>query len=501
MTDALLIRPNAPPFEYVPAEPMGLCCLAAAARQAGFTAEILDAKLHEQTSDQVVRHILADRPRLVGLTLISHAFETARDLVDQLRASGYQGLLVAGGHFPTFAHRELLAGIPGLDGVVLGEGETTLVDLLRALDEGADVSEVGHMSWRKADLDPTPAPLADVRTLPAPARDCLEEVRRRGGVTSVQSSRGCWCSCSFCTVSSFYRGSGDERWRPRPVERVVDEVEDLVQRFGVTSLLFTDDNFIGPGPRGRAHAQSVADELIRRDLRVTFSIDCRPQAVERSLFERLSSAGLRQVLLGVESVHPEDFKLFGKASPAECCLAAIETLRSLGVSFDIGMMHFHPLATPRSLAENFAFLERACYLPRNPISGLEVYPGTRIATILDERGLLHGPSHRLRWRYVDDQAERIFQIGRTLMVATLPLERGLTRLVQRGEVPRRNLARQGLARLLRVRFSAIHDVLRASSATRAEVSSEKLLELETLVRRSATEAGLEETTGTSGGLR
>src|SRR5690348_10653903 len=102
-----------PEFE----ENLSLRYLASSLRVGGFQPEILPFN-RDRDLPQIVAEVMADPPLLVGLSL---AFQwRAKDflaLALALREAGYRGHITAGGHFATFASRELLRDFPELDSI------------------------------------------------------------------------------------------------------------------------------------------------------------------------------------------------------------------------------------------------------------------------------------------------------------------------------------------------------------------------------------------------
>jgi anaerobic magnesium-protoporphyrin IX monomethyl ester cyclase len=117
-------------------ENLSLRYIAASLGAAGYSTEILPFN-REQDLPQIVWRIVQapEPPLLVGLSL---AFQwRAKDflaLAMALRQSGYRGHITAGGHFATFACREILQDFPELDSICRQEAEETVVSLTRAIE-------------------------------------------------------------------------------------------------------------------------------------------------------------------------------------------------------------------------------------------------------------------------------------------------------------------------------------------------------------------------------
>jgi radical SAM superfamily enzyme YgiQ (UPF0313 family) len=364
----LLVRPPFLPtgFDQQLQEPLNLEYLAAVLRRDGFAVRLLDAEFSELDVPGILREIEADRPELIGISLMSSgALAGTLELVEGIRqGAARQSHITVGGQFPTFNTEYMLRMAPGVDSAVLFEAETAIGPLAdRVLRRGGDWRDAPGIAFRP---DGGPAihrtakapPLVDLDRLPFPSRDLLPRALQLGLNPSVLSSRGCSGHCSFCTIHGFLRESSGKAWRGRSPANVVAEIRQLAECFEVGEIGFLDDDFIGTHGEGKARAAAIADRLIRENLQVLFNLECRPDMVERELFAKLRDSGLRSVFVGVESVTPATLKLFDKPSLREASFRALDTLAELGIEADVGFILYHPYSTMDEVREGFEFLKR-----------------------------------------------------------------------------------------------------------------------------------------------
>src|SRR6185503_3326608 len=134
-----------PEFE----ENLSLRYLASSLEAAGFRAELLPFN-RESDLPRIVEEVMADPPLLVGLSL---AFQwRAKDFLAMalaLREAGYRGHITAGGHFATFASKELLRDFPELDSICRQESENTLVELARRLRQNVAWNDIAGLAFRE----------------------------------------------------------------------------------------------------------------------------------------------------------------------------------------------------------------------------------------------------------------------------------------------------------------------------------------------------------------
>lgn len=396
--DVLLIAP--PEYRYVKAwtarEYLGLEYLAAFVRNHGYDVRILNCNRHATIRD-VVETAVKDKPTIIGISIptlpnLPGAFQIVRSL----REAKYNGHISLGGHVATFECKDILEATSDVDTIVRGEGEHTFLELLQAVELQAPVAEVKGIALRKDGgvlINATRDLIKNVDELPFPSRDMLVEIVNTStgsGTAAIASGRGCYGHCTFCSVHAFYKLSKGPKVRLRSPESIVDEIEDLVARFQIPSFFFIDDNFIGPGRSGKQRAATIAEEILRRELEIDFTLYCRADDVEEPLFKLLKRAGLARVFVGIESGVQSVLDRFKKGTTVEENMNAINTLRRAGITWDAGFILYDPEMTFEEFKENVSFL-RSTAMYRYPaatllLNGLTLYPGTPVESALKEEG-------------------------------------------------------------------------------------------------------------------
>lgn len=137
--------------------------------------------------------------------------------------------------------------------------------------------------------------------LPIPDRSYLKNDRYLWG--SILTSRGCPMECSFCSVTQF----NGRRFRRRPVNDVVNELYDIKNKF----ILILDDNILGYSDKTWLY--EFFYEIIRRGIKKYLYAQTSMQFGEdKELVKLAYKAGLRIVLIGIESINPKSLELFNK---------------------------------------------------------------------------------------------------------------------------------------------------------------------------------------------
>jgi radical SAM superfamily enzyme YgiQ (UPF0313 family) len=348
-------------------ENLGVACIASFLRARDVDVSVINLHGRNPTDESVTAALRVRRPAIVGVSAMYDLhLADAQRLVACARAADPDVFIVLGGAFCTYNAQLILEWMPEVDCVAVGEGEQTAADLVDCVVRGGgDWQTVKGLSYRDggAVRSTGPPSLVDVASAPWPSRDVLAHHRAAGiptPVASTYASRGCHANCTFCYAPRAPGASG-WRWRLRPVGAIVDEIEQLRHDFGTRFVWFNDDNFSGAFGDGTLHALEFAEEVLRRDVRAEFHCEFRVDSglIDRDALQMLRRAGIRSVLLGLESGAPSVLKRFRKGATVHHNYDAARLVKEEGISFEPGWIFFDPGTTLDELWESLIFLVSA----------------------------------------------------------------------------------------------------------------------------------------------
>ncbi|MBT9156432.1 MAG: Hopanoid C-3 methylase [Firmicutes bacterium] len=441
MLDVLLVKLNYESVLSVDREfDLGTAYLAAALRRQGYAVEIIDASLEELSFSQTVARVLNQPAKILGLSVWLHRLVGASErMVAWLRRAGVTSHITVGSHSPTFLYAELLQQNPGLDSVVCGEGEWTLLELAERVCHGKPWNDIAGLAVREngqVSLKVRPA-VCELDELPPPALDYLPRIKERGQFMSMLTSRGCYGRCTFCSTSPFYRAGGGKPWRAHSPERVLSEIAALNAQ-GIRHFGWRDDNFIGPGRAGRERARRIGELILAGKLAISFYIACRVDDVDRELFALLKAAGLRRVFLGVESLSERRLAAFNKFVTVEDNVKAMQVLGELQIPYTLGYIMLAPDTTwaeyresSTRLAEVQRTVPGASEALQDAYSAVEILPGTDIAEELRGAKRLQGDHRAYRYRFQDTRVAWLHRAVSALRALTRPLARRVAEAVRK----------------------------------------------------------------------
>jgi len=341
------------------------------------------------------------------------------DLLRAVRADGFRGHIVVGGHFPTFEYRRILQTQAAIDSVLRYEGEHGIVQLAQAVASGASLQAVPNLVYRaNGDLAENPCVHAfmDLDGLPFPRR-AKRPLRRLGErFATLVSSRGCWhSSCLYCCIGAFHHEKAG-RFALRSASSVAEEIAILHRQKGVTLLQFHDDNFVLATPEltcGRI--RDIRRELQTRGVdmaRLAFLIKARPDVVDDAVAAALADLGSVGVFLGVENATPSGLRALCRGVDLSGIERALACLTRHGLAVTYNLLVFHPHATMDEIRANVAFVRKRPELAFD-FGRAEIVAGSPLERLVVSEGTRCGQWPMWDYRLLDPVVQRAFDINRS----------------------------------------------------------------------------------------
>jgi anaerobic magnesium-protoporphyrin IX monomethyl ester cyclase len=326
------------PLEENPLPPLSLSYLAGALAREGIEVKILDFLVTRYHPEKLRRELEEYQPQFVGATCVTLNYPIARRMLKVCKAFDRHIFTVIGGPHVTFAPEETLLQSPWIDAIVIGEGERTLVELVRAVEEHRDTHQVSGIAFTNGGMVIKTLPQArteDLDRLPLPARELLPMAKYRalGTPCTVITSRGCPYSCIFCSGRRMF----GLKVRFRNPGLVVDEIEKLQYDFGLAKINIVDDTFT----LNHNHTRAVCEEMLRRNLKIKWSVFARVDRINENLAQLMNRAGCEWVLFGVESADEGILKTIKKGITPEEVRRGVKIAAEAGInvfnSFILGL--------------------------------------------------------------------------------------------------------------------------------------------------------------------
>jgi len=397
-------------------ENLGLRYLHAHAVAAGHEGRIFPFREPSEIP-RLVESIISYAPQCVGLSMVftSRAREFTL-LAELLRSRGYNGLIIAGGHFASFHSKELLTDAPAIDCIVHGEGEPVFT---RILSTGGRFPEISGLSYRNdagAPCTTGTVPLDDtLDLLPYPTRPATFQNYLGLPIANILGSRGCYANCNFCSIVAWIKQNGGKRLRQRSVSSIAAEMTSLYHGNGIRIFNFHDDNFFLPREADNLRRFAALErELLASGMdRYAIQVKARTDSVTPAVVAALKRIGLFRVFLGVENSSPQGLISLGKGTTVGENGAALGLLKREGIHTAYNLLIFGPDTTIDEVTENVEAIRNAGGVPIN-FGRTEVYGGTPLERKLRAEGRLKGDYFSYFYDIADAHVQRLFTMFMTV---------------------------------------------------------------------------------------
>lgn len=373
---------------------LGIGYLAAVLEKNGYKVKIIDAHVEAMSEKRIIDKLREIDPMVVGVTFTTETrFEGFRT-IRLAKAANLEAFIVAGGPHVSYAADDSLKNITDLDGVIRGEGEYTLLELVRSLEEDKDLVDVAGLSYRSdGEIFHNPPRLfvGNINEIPFPARHLypLERYnfvldvpgKKKLKAANIMTSRGCPFGCNFC-VSTVMWG---HRCRMRSAENVLEEIEILQKDFGAQSLWIFDDTFT----TSRKRTMEICELILKRGLDIPWFCEIRVDTVTKEILALMKKAGCYCVGFGVESGSQRIIdEVIGKRIKIEQVERVRDWCKDLGIISNPFFILSHPTETMKDVRKTMDLMYSWEDKGQVSISILHIYPGTRLEKIANENGIL-----------------------------------------------------------------------------------------------------------------
>jgi anaerobic magnesium-protoporphyrin IX monomethyl ester cyclase len=359
---------------------LSISYIAAYLEHHGIEVKIFDANFHLWTPHETVEKVEDFKPDLIGLTSMTHEISMAHKIASLLKSSLPAAPAVIGGCHVTALPRETLEEFENFAYGIYGEGEQTMLSLVRCLQQGAleKLSEINGIIYRSSAgiaINPPQKRLSseELDKLPYPAfHQYYSHNKALAGKHDyyvIISSRGCPYNCAFCMQVL------GRQVRRRSPENVVAEIEYAIDHYSAHTVYFLDEILL-------FNDQLTFDTLslmIKHDLpkRIRWRGLTRINFVNEKLISKAKEAGCFALEVGIESGSNEVLKRINKQITTEQAVEAVRIIKKAGIEVDANFILGHPHETIESVKTTIDFAAKL-----NPTSVavgiMTPYPGTKI---------------------------------------------------------------------------------------------------------------------------
>ncbi|MFW5900749.1 MAG: B12-binding domain-containing radical SAM protein, partial [Halodesulfurarchaeum sp.] len=268
--------------------PLGLAYIGGILRENGYGVEAVDFNISGLSEQRLQATLSRVEPRIVGISAHTETYPKALEIASIVKRTVPEAVVVLGGAHPSVTY-ETTARESAVDYVVVGEGDRTMLELAERIASGTrptDIKGVAFETETGVKFTGRRPFIEDPNTLPPPARDLFPLHLYQSPGNLLFSRGGCPFNCHFCAVNSIWEEGGRRFHSP---DRVIEEIRELVEGYGIDHVNFADDVFT----LHRQKTEALLDRLATVELAQPWSFTCatRVDLVDEELLRRLAEVG------------------------------------------------------------------------------------------------------------------------------------------------------------------------------------------------------------------
>ena len=370
---------------YVPVGiPVAIGYLAAYLERHGIRCKALDEEIFTITPSLLRETVQGlEKPYIFGVSCLTAHVGRGMQIARMIKTEFPDSIVVFGGLHPSTLPEESL-GTHDVDYVVRGEGEEVMLQLYRAIRGQGDPTKILGVSYVRDGVlynNPEAPLIPDINDIPFFPYHLFEHPKYDRGF--ITTSRGCPYRCSYCSQ----RLLTGTTYRYRSAEKIVEELDVLVNKYGQKAIVFYDDNFCLKARR----VHELCDLIVanRMHEKVKLSVQTRADNVlyhgGEDLVRHMAESGFTHMGFGMETGVQRLANLIRKDETVDCHLETARLCQKHGMDVSFFMIYGLPTETAADREESYKVVMSA-NLQATKYNNLIPYPGTPLWSELKESG-------------------------------------------------------------------------------------------------------------------
>ncbi len=328
-------------------EPLSLLYIATFLNQKGHKAEVLDCEAEGISFENLEVHIRNGQYDVVGVAMLTAMYSQSLEVCKIAKKVNPDIKVLVGGSHPSLRPKETAAE-EFVDVAAVGEAELTFLELLNAFENNQPLKNIQGIAYKekgKVIQTPEREKIQDLDFFPIPDRDLINMKNYRPSASyykqlpayTMMTTRGCPYRCTFCATAK-------TGYRMHSVERVVEEMKILVEKYGAKEILIRDDTFT----LNRKRTIELCNAIINSGLKVRWDCITRANLVDDDLLKKMKEAGCWGMHFGVEGGTQKSIDTVKKDTTIEVIKTAFQLCRKNKIETRAYMM----LGLPNSTTED-----------------------------------------------------------------------------------------------------------------------------------------------------
>jgi radical SAM superfamily enzyme YgiQ (UPF0313 family) len=340
----------------------------------------------DNVKEKIEQIIKKEKPDIIGISSMTTNRTSSFLLTELAKKINPEIRVILGGVHPTIMYEQILMNFP-VDFVVIGEGEHTFLDLVKAIEKRypkSRLKKIKGIAFKEKNSVIKTEPCEFIRELdelPFPNHKYFSDYIKKHKSAYMTTSRGCPIGCRFCSTSQHW----GRMKRTRSVKNVVKELKQLLQSFPqIKKIYFNDDEFIYK----KQWVMDFCNELIKEKIKVKWECGGRVDSIYEDMVGLMKKAGCEQINFGVESGSDYMLKKMKKLITRKQIINSFSICEKYNIKAGIYLMVGLPGENKKTIRQTINLLKHVPNSLLNFPAIYQVYPGTEFYQLAKEQGFI-----------------------------------------------------------------------------------------------------------------
>jgi radical SAM superfamily enzyme YgiQ (UPF0313 family) len=384
-----------PYYQLTRVFPLGIAYIASFIREHGYEVSIYDINLTRDNKEEVVNKLRKYNFDYVGISALANRFSYVEWIAKEIKKIRDVPIVVGNG-LATGSFNLLLRHVPEIDFCVIGEGEETLLDILKNY---ARPEIILGIAYRRATGEVVVNPkrnLIDINELPWPSYNLFEmdkyivestefldtgyftirdEEKYRRRIAYMLTARGCPYNCKFC-------GRIISNVRLRDISDVIREIKFLKENYSVSGIVFYDEILI----LNKERTIELGEAL--NEMNILWSCQGRVNLVDKYFLKKIKDLGCVSLGYGIESGSQTILTAMDKRISPQQIIKSMNAAQDVKLAIKIQLIFGYPGENKNTVSETIA-LFKALKSPGRRFNILRPLPGSRLYDELLEQKIIN----------------------------------------------------------------------------------------------------------------
>jgi len=344
--------------------PVGLGYIASAIKRAGYSFELLDLDACPQSPETTDAYLKSHKYDVVIMGCIVTGYKYVKWLAKTIK-DAYPDTTIIVGNTVATSIPNLLLTKTNVDIAVIGEGDITIVELLRCIENKDLLKHVEGICYKNGNdivANPLRQPIVNIDEIPIPDWEIFDINLYISNISAslneplppipkneirampVNTARGCPFKCTFCS-----HAFQAYKYRHRSIEMIIKEMQYYNEKWGINYFCFNDELTF----YSIKQAESFADAILASGMKIFWEGSCRSGLFSEDehidIARKLKQSGAQSIAFSLESADPEILEWMNKKATVEMFSKQVNILDAAGLASRTSIVIGYPNETEASI--------------------------------------------------------------------------------------------------------------------------------------------------------